>query len=169
MRALRLEVHIDFSYNTLDVKRGVYMDAEKWAELKAREIKRRRDEGREQTQKFLAEESLRKAHADGLWDEVRSALDKRATLLSRATGDTGVLIAQKVSNDLVILTTRNQNFNGQVNFNRETLEITATAPSIMRKYTLAVVDGKPTFYANGRPMTADNIAEELLNDMAQFL
>ena len=146
-------------------------DDRTWAEKKAQEILAKRQRGDLERRTFLEEQTLIATKIPDLWTEVKKALRSKIEALNKALGDSSLEYAQ-VDNDAVTIKLKNTTGDVSVRFNPEKHSIAANTISTGFDWDAKVVTAHVYFVSKqveNKPMTPDEVATHILNDVSRFL
>jgi hypothetical protein len=146
-------------------------DDRTWAEKKAQEIlaKRQREDLERRT--FLEAQALIGTKMPDMWAEVKNALRSKIEALNKALGDSLLDYAQ-ADNDVVTIRLKNMTDDVSVRFNREKRSIAANTINTEFDWDGKVVTGYVYFVSKqveNKPMTPNEVATHILNDVSKFL
>ena len=147
------------------------MDDEIWAQKLAKEIQNRRAKKERQSQQFLAEVELKKAHAPKIWEEIRGLMKSKMEALNAALGEEALRWASPKSNEARIERTDSprETF-AWAEFNPESLGLEIHEVNTGRSYTPEVENGQVVFSSKKEGVeTPDYIAARFIAAISKFL
>jgi len=146
-------------------------DDRTWAGKKAQEIlaKRQREDLERRT--FLEAQVLIGTKMPDMWAELKNALRSKIEALNKALGDSLLAYAQ-ADNDVVTIKLKNMTDDVSVRFNPEKRSVAAHTINTSFDWDGKVVTGHVYFVSRqveNKPMTPDEVATHILNDVSKFL